>query len=191
MKKIRLAILASGAGSNAEAIMRWAQASELAEVVCIGSNKKTAPVHERAKTFSVPSFSVIKKSGEEKISFDRRMILKLNAYQPDWIILAGYMKLLTPYFLDHYPNRVINIHPSLLPEFPGADGYGEAFLARVKMSGCTIHYVDGGMDTGKIIAQAKFPLFPEDSLEEFKKRGLAVENIFYPTVLEKLLKGTL
>lgn len=189
MKKSRLAILASGAGSNAEAIMRWAQNSDLAEIVCVLSNKKQARVLERAKKFAVPAEFVNKKLIETKKDYDRKLITRLEKYQPDWIVLAGYMLLLTTDFLDHYPHKVINIHPSLLPEFPGTDGYGEAFAARVSVSGCTIHYVDEGMDTGKIIAQKEFPLFAIDTLEDFKKRGLEVENQFYPEVLEKLLRG--
>lgn len=189
-KKVRLAILASGSGSNAEAIMKWAATSPLAEVVCIGSDKRKALVHERAKKFNVPSFTVGRKLGEERVSFDRRLLAKLEAFQPDWIILAGYMKLLTPHFLERYPDRVINIHPSLLPAFPGTDGYGEAYSAGIEVSGCTVHFVDEGMDTGKIIAQTTFPRFSEDTLDDFKKRGLAIENEFYPQVLEQLLKET-
>lgn len=189
--KIKLAILASGSGSNAEAIMKWAEDSTLAEVVCVGSDKRKAFVHERARKYNVPSFAVVKKLGEERTSFDKRLIARLENYRPDWIVLAGYMKLLTPNFLEHFPGRVINIHPSLLPAFPGKDGYGEAFQAGIEVSGCTIHYVDEGMDTGTIIAQTTFPRFSEDTLEEFKKRGLAVENEFYPQVLEKLIKDSL
>jgi len=191
MKKIKLAILASGSGSNAEAIMKWAIGSDLAEVVCVGSDKKKALVHERAKKFNVPSFAVIKKLGEEKSSFDRRLLAKLDVFQPDWIILAGYMKLLTPQFLEHFPQRVINIHPSLLPAFPGTDGYGDAFKANIEMSGCTVHYVDEGLDTGKIIEQTNIPRLSGDTLEDFKKRGLSIENEFYPRVIEKLLRTTL
>ncbi len=191
MSKIRLAILASGSGSNAESIMKWAAGSDIAEVVCVGSDKKKALVHERAVKFHVPSFAVIKKIGEERTSFDKRLFLKLESFRPDWIVLAGYMKLLTPQFLEHFPERVINIHPSLLPAFPGTDGYGEAFRAGVEMSGCTVHFVDEGMDTGKIIAQATIPRLSSDSLDDFKKRGLKIENEFYPQVIEKLLRNTL
>lgn len=191
MKKIRLAILASGNGSNAEAIMKWAQGHTLAEVVCIGSDRKKALVHERAKKYSVPSFIVGKKADEDRMAFDRKLLAKLEDYKPDWIILAGYMKLLTPHFLEHFPNRIVNIHPSLLPAFPGSDAYTDAFKAKVKMSGCTVHFVDEGLDTGKIIAQTYIPIIEGDTLEDFKKRGLAIENEFYPKVLEKILKETL
>lgn len=191
MKTIRLAILATGSGSNAEAIMNWASQTDLASVVCVGSNKKEALVHSRAQKFNVPSFRVIKKKNESAIHYDERLLSALAEYSPDWIILAGFMRLLTPVFLNCYTNRIINIHPSLLPAFPGPDGYGDAFKSGVTESGCTIHYVDEGMDTGEIIAQKKFPLIAGESFEEFKRRGLAIENQFYPEVLEKLLKGIL
>lgn len=191
MTKIRLAILASGNGSNAEAIMSWAKSNALAEVVCTGSDKKDAYVLTRAKNFNVPSFVVKKKKGEERSSFDGRLLLKLATFSPDWIILAGYMKLLTPIFLEKYRNRVINIHPSLLPDFPGLDGHGDAFRAGVLETGCTVHYVDEGLDTGPIIAQKKFSIIKGETFLDFKKRGLAIENEFYPAVIEKLLKETL
>lgn len=192
MKKQRIAILASGNGSNAEAIMNWAMIQKsLAEVVCIGSNVKTAYVHERAKKFLVPTFTISKKKNEDKHGFDERLVEKLQSYSPDWIVLAGYMKILTPVFLKKYPGRVINIHPSLLPAFPGLDGYGDAFRAGVSESGCTVHYVDEGVDTGAIIAQKKFSLIKGESFDDFKKRGLVIENQFYPEVIETLLKGNL
>jgi phosphoribosylglycinamide formyltransferase-1 len=103
--------------------------------------------------------------------------------------LAGFMRLLGPHFLKTYHKKIVNIHPSLLPLFPGVDGYGDAFKAEVTESGCTIHFVDEGIDTGDIIAQTKFPKIRGETFEEFKERGLAIENNFYPEVIEKLLKG--
>lgn len=190
MKKIRLAILASGSGSNAEAIMKWAENSELATVACVASNVSSAPVLVRAEKYHVPVIVHLKKNQlETRVSFDQRLIEKLTHYKPDWIILAGYMRLLSREFLEHFNHQVINIHPSLLPAFPGTDGYGEAFRAGVAESGCTVHYVDEGMDTGAIIAQRSIPMIKNESLEEFKKRGLVIENSFYPEVIENLLKG--
>ncbi|MGZ3787912.1 MAG: phosphoribosylglycinamide formyltransferase [Bacteriovorax sp.] len=188
MSKSKLAILASGNGSNAEAIMQWASTSSMAEVVCVGSNVKSAFVLSRAQKFNVPTIIVAKKKNEEKESYDQRLLEKLNTFSPDWIVLAGFMKLLTPIFLSHYENRVINIHPSLLPAFPGLDGYGDAFKAGVSESGCTVHYVDEGVDTGAIIAQKKIPFIPGESFDDFKKRALFIENQFYPEVIENLLK---
>ena len=187
--KIKLAVLASGSGSNAEAIMKWAASSEIAEVVCVGSNKKAAMVLSRARMFNIPKFSVLKKKNESRESYDTRMILALAEYKPDWIILAGYMRILSTTFLEKFNYQVINIHPSLLPLFPGLDGYGDAFKAGVSETGCTVHYVDAGLDSGEIIGQRSFSLIKGESFEEFKRRGLAIENDFYPEVLEKFLKG--
>lgn len=191
MTKIKIAILASGLGSNAQAIMNWARESDTAEVVCVLSDKKNALVLERAQALGVPTLLVRKKKSESRLEFDQKMIVRLADYNPDWIVLAGFMKLLTPAFLDKFKNKIVNIHPSLLPLFPGTDGYGDAFRAGVSESGCTIHFVDEGMDTGKIIDQKKFDLIPGESFEEFKARGLKIENEFYPIVLEKLFKGLL
>lgn len=191
MAKIKIAILASGSGSNAQAIMNWASASDMAEVVCVLCDKKNALVLERAANSGVPTLLVRKKKSETREEFDQKMIARLADYNPDWVVLAGFMKLLTPTFLNKFKNRIVNIHPSLLPLFPGTDGYGDAFKASVTESGCTIHYVDEGMDTGKIIEQQKFKLIPGESFEEFKARGLKIENEFYPIVLEKLFKGLL
>lgn len=189
MKKFRLAILASGSGSNAEALMKWAETSEYATVVCLGCNKLEAMVLKRADKFNVPKFTVLKKKNETKEQYDNRLSEKLDEYRPDWILLAGYMRLLSSNFLKHYRYQVINIHPSLLPQFPGLDGYGDAFSAGVTESGCTVHYVNEGLDSGDIIDQKKFPLIKGESFEDFKKRGLAIENIFYPEVIENLFKG--
>ena len=189
MKKIKLAILASGSGSNAEAIIKWTMESDLAEVVCVGCNKKAAMVLSRAEMFNIPKFTVLKKKNETRERFDERMSEKLAEFKPDWIILAGYMRLLTEEFLSKFNYQVINIHPSLLPLFPGLDGYGDAFKAGVTESGCTVHYVDAGLDSGEIIDQRKFRLVPGESFEDFKRRGLAIENKFYPEVLEKFFKG--
>ena len=191
MIKVKIAILASGNGSNAESLMKWAENSDLAEVVCVLSDKRRAFVLERAKKMHVPGLVVTKKKNEDRTYFEQRIIASLEAHRPDWIILAGFMRLLGPHFLKSYEKKIINIHPSLLPLFPGINGYGDAFKANVSESGCTIHYVDSGIDTGEIIAQKKFLLIKGESLEEFMARGLEIENKFYPEVLEKLFKGTL
>jgi phosphoribosylglycinamide formyltransferase-1 len=193
MGKVKIAILASGSGSNAEAIIKWAKTSEIAEVVCVLSNRRDALVLNRAFNYNIEAFSVLKRKNEEAIDYDKRLAAKLQEFSPDFIVLAGFMRLLSSDFLKTFNYNIINIHPSLLPLFPGMDGYGDAFKAGVSESGCTVHYVDEGMDTGKIIAQKKFPLIAGESFEDFKKRGLAIENKFYPEVLEKLLlsKGLL
>lgn len=185
--KLRIAILASGTGSNAEAIMRYFEHSKEIEVVCLGSNRKMAGALEKAIKFSIPSFYQASKKNESRENFDLRLIKKLEMYNPNWIVLAGYMRMLTPGFLQHFKYQIINIHPSLLPLFPGANAYEQAYSAKVLQSGCTVHLVDEGMDTGKIIAQKSFSLLPNDSLSDFKQRGLKIENEFYPQVINEYL----
>jgi phosphoribosylglycinamide formyltransferase-1 len=186
-KKVKIAILASGTGSNAEAIIKYFEQSLNVEVVCVGSNRKIAPVLLRAQYLNTSTFYQLSRKNETKEDYDFRLIKKLESFSPDWIILAGYMRLLTSSFLQHFQYQVINIHPSLLPEFPGAHAYEQAFEAKVSHSGCTIHLVDEGMDTGKIIAQKIIPLYENDTLNDFKSRGLKVENEFYPQVLAEFL----
>lgn len=188
MKKVKLAILASGSGSNAEAIIKWSIEKNIAEVVCVGSNKKEAKVIARAKDNNISTFVLLKKKNETRLDYDQRLSIELKKYDPDWIILAGYMRLLTESFLEQFSYKVINIHPSLLPLFPGTDGYGETFRAEVKEAGCTVHYVDKGMDSGRIIEQFRFKKIIGESFEDFKARGLKYENEFYPKVLERLFK---
>lgn len=186
-KKVKIAILASGTGSNAEAIIKYFEQSSNIEVVCVGSNRKIAPVLLKAQYLNTSTFYQLSRKNETKEDYDFRLIKKLESFSPDWIILAGYMRLLTSSFLQHFQYQVINIHPSLLPEFPGAHAYEQAYHAKVSQSGCTIHLVDEGMDTGKIIAQKIIPLYENDTLNDFKSRGLKVENEFYPQVLAEFL----
>ena len=186
-KKIRLAILASGTGSNADSLMVYFKNHPKIEVTCLISNKKEAAVLKKAQTHNVPHFCVRHYSNKSVYEFEEKMLMVLNEYKPDFIVLAGFMKILSGHFLNAYSNKVINIHPSLLPLFPGKDGYGDAFKAKVVESGFTVHLVDEGVDSGPIISQVKCPLYPEDSLESFKARGLKNENEFFPTIVEKYI----
>ena len=187
ISKIRIAILASGTGTNAEAIIKYFQNSKNIEVTCLGSNRKMASALEKASRLNISTFYQSGKREESREDFDLRLIKKLEVFQPDWIILAGYMRILTSVFLKNFNYQVINIHPSLLPLFPGANAYEQAFNAQVTQSGCTVHLVDEGMDTGEIIAQKSFQLYPNETLNDFKARGLKVENEFYPIVLDEYL----
>lgn len=186
----RVVIFASGSGSNAQALIE--KAKELRsnlEIVGVFSDKKEAYVLQRAKQNNIPAMA-IEKTGS-KVEHEEKIINILSEWKPDWIFLAGYMRILSAQFIEKYPNRIINIHPSLLPEFPGRTGYEDAFHAGVKSSGVTIHYVDEGIDTGKHIIQESFPRYEEDSLEDFKKRGLQLEHKLYPHILEQVAYGKL
>jgi phosphoribosylglycinamide formyltransferase-1 len=115
----------------------------------------------------------------------------LEKYNVELVVLAGYMRLLTPHFIGRYTNRIINIHPALLPSFPGTDGYGDAFAYGVKVSGCTAHFVDAGCDTGPIILQGVNPLEDDDTLETFRERGLKVEHEILPEAVKLFCEGRL
>lgn len=187
LNKIRLGILASGNGSNADSIMSAFKDHPKIEVVCVLSNKKEAMVLEKAKVKKVNSFYVRKLKADSAEAYDQKLINILQEFEVDWVVCAGYMKLLTHFFLKTMNYKVLNIHPSLLPEFPGKNAYEDAFSAKVKRSGCTVHLVDEGIDSGRIISQKPIELKSEDTLESFKERGLAIENKFYPEVIEIFL----
>lgn len=186
---LKLAVLASGRGSNFKAIAQAIKAGELkAEIVCLLSNKATAGALEIAREYNIPAL-VVPSARLSCLEHDEKVLAALAPYKPDFIVLAGYMRILTSALLQAYraPEgyfKVINIHPSLLPAFPGKDGYGDAFAAKVAESGITVHLVDEEVDHGPIVAQQCFPRLPEDSLETFKARGLAIEHKLFPMALQ-------
>lgn len=188
---IKLAVLVSGRGSNMAAILEAISENRLdARVQLVISNNADAPALETAATFGVPSRAVASK-GLSRLEHERLVIEQLSQFDLDFVVLAGYMRILTPWFLGHFKERagyykVINIHPSLLPAFPGKSAYEDAFAYGVRLSGITVHLVDNEVDHGPILAQEVFPRLPDDSLESFKARGLAVEHKLYPQVLESI-----
>lgn len=200
----KIAILASGSGSNAQAIMEYASKHGFLESInAIVTDNPQAKVIERAKAYNINCYIFpIERDKHEsfaaaKLSQEHQIIEFCQNNTINWIVLAGYMRILSPNFLEFFYNskyginQVINIHPSLLPNFPGKDGYGDAFKANIEKSGISIHYVDQGVDTGPIIAQESFVRLPEDTLESFKLRGLALEHLIYPTIVEKIVKNKL
>jgi len=186
---LQLAILASGRGTNAKAILEAIQRGDLdAEVVCLISNKADASALQIASDFGIPAISV-PHEGLSREAHEAKLLKALQPFKIDYLVLAGYMRLMTPQFLKSFTNRVINIHPSLLPAFAGTHGYEDAYHYGVKVSGVTVHFVDEGMDTGPIIAQETFPRLESDTLETFKARGLALEHALYPKVLQSLVRN--
>ncbi|MBU6474486.1 MAG: phosphoribosylglycinamide formyltransferase [Alphaproteobacteria bacterium] len=181
------AVLASGGGSNAENILRHARTRaggvEIPLVIC---DKAGAPVIGRAEKLGADC-KVIERTGT-KAEHEAAIIAALEEYGIEWIFLAGYMAILSPAFVALYKNRIVNIHPSLLPQFPGKDGYGDAFRAGVITSGVTLHYVDAGVDTGPVIAQKTFPREEGDTLETFRARGMQLEYELYREFIDSLAK---
>lgn len=186
-KIVTAAILASGNGSNAENILRHAaQFPEKIKIPMVITNKKDAGVIARAQKLDCPCAVIVREGS--KADHEAKIDALLQAHFVEWIFLAGYMAILSPAFIARWRGRIVNIHPSLLPQFPGKDGYGDAFTAGVAQSGVTLHYVDEGVDTGPIIAQKKFDRLPDDTLESFRARGMALEYELYREFIDDLVK---
>lgn len=186
MKKI--AVFASGSGSNFQAIIDAIQGGALnAEVALLVCDKREAFAIERAKKNNVKVFQFLPKNYENKQAFETEILQKLKELNIEWIALAGYMRLIGETLLKAYEGRIINIHPSLLPSFPGKDAIEQAYEAKVKVTGVTIHYVDEGMDTGPIIAQAPIFIEETDTVDVVRTKIQEIEHKLYPEVLQKLL----
>ncbi|MEH6888549.1 phosphoribosylglycinamide formyltransferase [Bacillus sp. JJ864] len=184
----RVAIFASGSGSNFQALVDAVEAGRLdAQLSLLVCDQPGARVVDRANDHHVPCFSFSAKAYESKEAFEQEIVKKLQEYEIDWIILAGYMRLIGPTLLTAYGGRIVNIHPSLLPSFPGKDAVGQAIEAGVKVTGVTIHYVDAGMDTGPIIAQEAVAVSEHDTRESLQKKIQLVEHRLYVDTVKSLL----
>ncbi|WP_028784676.1 phosphoribosylglycinamide formyltransferase [Thalassobacillus devorans] len=185
---IKAAIFASGTGSNFDSIVR---ASEKGEIPCdirlLVCDRSNAHVIEKAEKKNIDTFVFSPKEFDGKDAYERQILLECKERGIEWIFLAGYMRLIGPVLLAPYQNRIINIHPSLLPAFPGKDAIGQAFEKRVKVTGVTIHYIDNGMDTGPIIEQEAVRITAEDTRESLQKKIQAIEHSLYPKVIQSLL----
>ncbi|MGM0124378.1 phosphoribosylglycinamide formyltransferase [Enterococcus sp. AZ194] len=184
---MRAAILASGNGSNFEAIITAVKKQEIAmEVAFVFSDKKEAFVLERAKNHQVPAVSFSPNEFSSKELYETELLRLLEKHQVEWVILAGYMRIVGPCLLTAFPQRIINIHPSLLPDFPGLHGIRDAFFGKVAQTGVTIHYIDAGIDTGPIIAQEVVEILPNETLESLETKIHQVEHRLYPKVLAEI-----
>lgn len=190
---MRVVVLGSGRGSNAEAILQAQQADRLgvARVVQILSDKPDAGILALGARFGVPTAFVDPAPFKTKLEGpgEDRFIEAIQAAQADLVVLAGFMRVLKPKFLGSFAGKIINLHPSLLPAFPGLDGIGQAFRAKVKVTGCTVHYVTLEVDAGQIIAQAKVPVETEDTLEALTARVHRAEHLLLPAVIARLGKA--
>lgn len=190
MKK-RIAILASGGGSNAEALLKAMQDPAYpAECVVIFTNKLEAGVLEKAARFKIPSEALSHKDYANREDFDAAVLGVLSRYKPDYLCLCGYLRILTPAFVQAYRGRILNIHPSLLPRHGGPGMHGhhvhEAVLAAGDTeSGATVHFVDEGVDSGAILMQQSVPVLPGDSPESLAARVLGAEHQVYAAALKK------
>lgn len=186
---MRIAVLASGNGSNFEVIAQAVKDKEIpAELVLLFSDHHDAYVLERGMKFGVPCESFELKEFSDKKSYETALLALLKKYDVELVVLAGYMRIIGKDLLAEFPNRIVNIHPALLPNFPGLHGIKDAYEAGVKETGVTIHYVDSGVDTGPIIAQGKVQVSENDSLSDLETKIHQVEHQLYPQVLADIVK---
>jgi phosphoribosylglycinamide formyltransferase 1 len=185
----RLGILLSGRGSNFEAIARNVLLGRLdCEIGFVFSNKPQAPGLALARELGLPCGS-IESAGQDRSAFDAKVADVLHRHGCDLICLAGYMRLLSGHFVAQFPGRILNIHPSLLPAFPGLDAQHQALVHGVKITGCTVHFVDENLDSGPILLQAAVLVFDNDTLETLSARILAEEHKIYSEAISWVLKG--
>jgi phosphoribosylglycinamide formyltransferase-1 len=185
----RLGILLSGRGSNFIAIADNVAAGKLpAEIAIVISNRADAPGIEAARKRELPS-AVIESKGKSREAHDAEMIAALQPAKVDLICLAGYMRLLSPAFIRAFPQRILNVHPSLLPAFPGLDAQKQALDYGVKITGCTVHFVDEDLDHGPIIVQRAVPVLGTDDVESLSRRILEQEHIAYSEAIRMVLAG--
>jgi phosphoribosylglycinamide formyltransferase-1 len=184
-----LGILLSGRGSNFEAIADNVASGKLdANIAIVISNKADAPGIESARRRGLNPL-VIPSKGKVREEHDREVVVALQQHKVDLVCLAGYMRLLSPWFVQQFPNRILNIHPSLLPAFPGLDAQKQAFDYGVKVSGCTVHFVDENLDHGAIILQKTVPVLAEDDDYTLAARILEQEHIAYSEAVRIVLEG--
>ena len=187
--KARLGILLSGRGSNFEAIARNVLSGRLpCEIGLVFSNKPEAAGLQLARDLGLPHAS-IKSAGVERTAFDTQAAELLKEHQIDWVCLAGYMRLLSGTFVSQFAGRILNIHPSLLPAFPGLDAQYQALAHGAKITGCTVHFVDENLDSGPILLQAAVPVLDNDSVESLSARILVEEHKIYSEAIAWVLRG--
>ena len=187
MKK--LGILLSGRGSNFEAIAAAVREGRIeAEIAVVISNKPAAPGLARAKELGIPAESIPSK-GTGREEYDQRIASRLNEYGVDLVCLAGFMRRLSAGFIAEFPERIVNIHPSLLPAFPGLDAQAQALAHGVRYAGCTVHFVDEHLDAGPIIEQAVAPVLEGDDEHTLSARILKEEHRIYPQAIQTVVSG--
>ncbi len=191
-EKPKVAVLISGSGSNLQAII---DASERGEIPCrvgiVISNKAGAYGLVRAKNHGIPTEVVDHKQFATREAFDAKLVEIIRESGAELVCLAGFMRVLTPVFVHAFPNRILNIHPALLPSFPGTHGPGQALAYGVRFSGCTVHFLDEGVDTGPIIVQAVVPVYDDDTEETLAARILVQEHRIYPMAIRLFFSGKL
>ena len=187
---MKIAVFASGNGSNFEAIVKSMNQGEIeGAIVLVFSDRTDAYVLERAKSLQIPVRSFSPKQFTNKVEYEKEILKELKAKEVELLVLAGYMRLIGPTLLNAYPNRILNIHPALLPEFPGLHGIRDAFEAGVKQTGVTVHYVDNGVDTGPILAQKRVNIEENETLASLELKIHQAEHQLYPEVIQDVIQA--
>ncbi|MBK18009.1 MAG: phosphoribosylglycinamide formyltransferase [Rhodospirillaceae bacterium] len=190
MAKLKAAVLISGRGSNMQALIDYCKTdAAAAEIVLVISNVPGAAGLDRAAEASIPTTTIDHKKFADRESFEKEITQTLENHQVEMICLAGFMRLLTKSFVDHWQDRLINIHPSLLPAFKGLDTHERALAEGVRFTGCTVHFVRAEMDSGPIIVQAAVPILSDDDPESLAMRVLIAEHRCYPLALSLIAQG--
>lgn len=185
---MRVAIFASGNGTNFEVLTNHFQAGDIpGKLALLFCNHPDAPVMKRAKRLGVPAESFTVKSCGGKEEYEKRLLGVLQQYQIDFIILAGYLRVVGPTILDHYEHRIVNLHPAWLPEYPGLHSIERAFNDHRKQTGVTVHYIDSGLDSGPIIAQRHVPILPDDTVDRLEARVHETEHQLYSEAVKQVL----
>jgi len=183
--KKRLALFASGRGSNGEALYKSMQEGYInGEFVVIITDHGTAGIVERSRSWNIPLIVMERSDYDSKASFEQAQLDALEPYKVDGIVLAGYMRIVGAKLIERYEHKILNIHPALLPSFPGLHGHQQAIDEGVKITGCTVHFVDAGMDTGPIIMQNTVPVLPDDTEDTLSDRLLPIEHKTYKEALQ-------
>lgn len=187
---LRLGVLASGSGTNLQSIIdRCQDRSIKAEISVVISNNPNAGALERAEKAGIPNYCIDHRGFPRREDYDRALVKALQEAHVELVVLAGFMRIITEEFINAFPQRVINIHPALLPAFPGLNVQQKALDYGVRFSGCTVHFVDSGVDTGPIIIQAVVPVMPDDSAETLAARILEYEHLIYPRAIQLIAEN--
>lgn len=181
---LQLGVMASGSGTNFEAVAKAIAEGKLnAEIKVLIYNNPQAKVKERAKKYHIPTILIDHREYQQRESLDHEIVAVLKAYGVDWVIMAGWMRIVTQVLINGYPERIINIHPSLIPSFKGIRAIEQALAAKVKITGCTAHLVSLEVDSGKILMQAAVPVLPDDTLETLHARIQLQEHHILPQAI--------
>ena len=189
-KPLRIAVLASGSGTNLQSIIDQQQNGKLSvDIVIVISNNPGAGALQRAQQAGIPTQCINHRDYSVREDFDQALVAALQQAEVDLVVLAGFMRIITPIMLTAFPLRIINIHPALLPAFPGLKVQQQALDYGARFSGCTVHFIDPGVDTGPIIIQAVVPILPDDSAATLAERILEQEHHIYPQAIQWLAEG--